>query len=242
MEDVSLSIREGETLGLAGESGCGKTTLARILLGLLPPTSGQVFFEGREITQKNGWTSALRRKIQIIFQDPFSSLNPRMRVGEIVGEPMVIHGLASGKALHRRVGTLLEKVGLDSRAAGRYPHEFSGGQRQRIGIARALTLSPRLIIADEPVSALDVSIQSQILNLLKDLQKEMRVAYLFIAHDLSVVKYISHRVAVMCQGRIVECEKTERLFESPSHPYTRRLLQSIPRLPKTKKGKNGGSH
>lgn len=228
---VDLAIRRGETLGLVGESGCGKSTLAKTIIGLYPPTAGKVFYENEEISRLSGRDrQPYQKKIQMVFQDPFSSLNPRKKVMHIVGQPMSIHGVASGQERQRRVLALLEKVGMDPAYAWRYPHQFSGGQRQRIGFARALACEPELVIADEPISALDVSIQAQILNLLMNLQEEFELTYLFVSHDLSVVKHISTRVAVMYLGFIVETAATEDIFDTPNHPYTRLLFSAIPSL------------
>jgi oligopeptide transport system ATP-binding protein len=229
VDDVSLTVNEGETLGLVGESGCGKSTLCRTILQLLDPTSGSVRFEGREIAGiSRGELRPLRRQMQMIFQDPFASLNPRKRVGQIVGDPMRLHGLASGAELKREVQELLERVGLSPEHYNRFPFEFSGGQRQRIGIARALGLKPKLIVADEPVSALDVSIQAQIINLLEDLQDEFGLTYIFVAHDLGVVRHVSDRIAVMYLGKVVESATAPVLYSNPVHPYTVALLSAVP--------------
>ena len=229
VDGVDLTVKEGETLGLVGESGCGKSTLCRAILQLLKPTSGSVRFEGREIVGlKSRAMRPVRREMQMIFQDPYASLNPRQRVGQIVGDPIRLHGLASGEELKRNVNELLERVGLGPEHYNRYPHEFSGGQRQRIGIARALALRPRLIIADEPVSALDVSIQAQIINLLEDLQDEFKLTYIFVAHDLGVIRHVSDRIAVMYLGKIVELGPADAVFSNPIHPYTLSLLAALP--------------
>ncbi len=229
VDDVSFEIREGETLGLVGESGCGKTTVGRTILRLTRATGGRVLYKGRNLFELSASRMRrLRREMQIIFQDPVGSLNPRMRVGRIVGEPLQVHGIASGDELRSRVGDLLARCGLWREAASRYPHEFSGGQRQRIGIARALALKPRLVICDEPTSALDVSIQSQILNLLKDLQDDSGLSYLFISHDMAVIHHVCDRIAVMLDGRIVEMGDRDQIINDPQHDYTRALLSAVP--------------
>ena len=229
VDGVTFSVPRGKTLGLVGESGCGKTTVGRTLLRLIPATSGEVIYKGEDFFAYHGEKlRRLRRQMQIIFQDPVSSLNPRMTIGNIIGEPIQVHGIARGRERDEMVASLLQRVGLDPSYAARYPHEFSGGQRQRIGIARALALAPDFIVCDEPVSALDVSIQSQILNLLQDLQRERNIAYLFIAHNLAVVEHFSDEVAVMYLGRIVEKASKRELYSNPKHPYTMALLSAVP--------------
>ena len=229
VDNISFFIRKGETLGLVGESGCGKTTTGRSILKLEEPTSGSVIFDGKNLIEMKGEVlRKMRAKMQPIFQDPFASLNPRMNVGDIIGEPLFVHGLASGKALNDKVNELLEMVGLAPEMAERYPHEFSGGQRQRIGIARALSASPSFIVCDEAVSALDVSIQGQIIKLLIKLREELNLTYLFISHDLSVVRHISDRVAVMYLGKIVEITTSDQIYSNPKHPYTISLLSAVP--------------
>ncbi len=239
VDGVNLRVDRGEAVGLVGESGCGKSTLGRLALRLIEPTSGKIYFEGRDLnTLGKEELRGLRKKMQIIFQDPFASLNPRMRVGEIITEPLVIHGLARDRELEERGAALLQKVGLPVDALRRYPHEFSGGQRQRIGIARALASGPTFMVADEPVSALDVSVQAQIINLLQDLRDELKLSFLFIAHDLNVVRHFSDRVAVMYLGRIVEIAPAEEIYLNPSHPYTEALLADIPVADPTLKKKH----
>jgi len=230
VDGVSLDIMPGETVGLVGESGCGKSTFGRVVLRLLDPTAGKVAFDGQDITDvSERELRPLRRRMQIIFQDPYSSLNPRMTVKATIGEAMRVHGLSNGGSEEeQKVASLMERVGLRPEQMSRYPHEFSGGQRQRIGIARALAVEPKFIVADEPISALDVSVQAQIVNLMSDLQEELGLAYLFIAHDLSVVEYLSHRVAVMYLGRVVELATAEELYSDTKHPYTKALLSAVP--------------
>lgn len=229
VDGITFDIRRGETLSLVGESGCGKSTAGRTILQLHKPTSGEVWFEGKDLATLRGEPlRKMRRKMQLIFQDPYASLSPRMKVGRIIAEPLKVHGISSGETRNARVEELLEIVGLNSGSGSRYPHEFSGGQRQRVGIARALALNPSFIICDEPISALDVSIQAQIVNLLKELQNKLGVTYLFIAHDLSMVRYISDRVAVMYLGNLMELAPQQELFKNPLHPYTQALLSAVP--------------
>ncbi len=229
VEKVSLKIRRGEVLGLVGESGCGKSTLGQTILNLYPPTSGQIFFEGANIQElKTGELRTLRRKMQIVFQDPYSSLDPRMPIGNAIAEPLIIHKMASGTELEDRVSASLKTVGLNPGLRNRYPHEFSGGQQQRIALARALAVTPSFLVADEPISSMDVSIQGQLINLLERLREQMGLTYLFISHDLRMVRHIADRVAVMYLGRIVEITDCDELFENPLHPYTQALLSAVP--------------
>ncbi|MBS4211048.1 ABC transporter ATP-binding protein [Neobacillus rhizophilus] len=228
VDGISLDVHRGETVGLVGESGCGKSTLGRMVVGLLEPTSGEVVFEGNSLLSKGRNKRDLGKKIQMVFQDPYSSLNPRMNVANIIAEPLVLHKIGTSSERKKRVDELLEKVGLTSAHGSRYPEEFSGGQRQRIGIARALALNPSLIVCDEPVSALDVSIQAQILNLLKEIQEDMGLSYIFIAHGLQAVKHISDRIVVMYLGKVMEISETDQLFEQPLHPYTEALISAVP--------------
>ncbi len=232
LDGVNLDVPSGRTTALVGESGCGKSTLGRLLLRLEPPSAGRIEYEGRDLADFDAAElRAFRRDAQIVFQDPFGSLNPRLTVGSMLREALSVHGIVRGGEVEERVGELLDRVGLDRAASGRYPHEFSGGQRQRIGIARALSVEPRFIVLDEPVSALDVSVQAQILNLLRDLQEEFELTYLFISHDLAVVRNLADRIAVMRAGRIVERGSTERVLNAPSHEYTRALLAAVPHIP-----------
>ena len=229
VDGLNFDIVRGETLGLVGESGCGKSTTGRAILQLYRPTDGEVYFEGDSLTEMKGESlRRMRRRMQMIFQDPYASLNPRMTVGDIIGEPLLVHNIAKGKERRERVQELLRVVGLNPYFVNRYPHEFSGGQRQRIGVARALAVQPEFIVCDEPISALDVSIQAQIINLLEDLQEEFNLTYLFIAHDLSVVRHISDRIAVMYLGKIVELTTRHELYDNPLHPYTQALLSAVP--------------
>lgn len=230
VDDISFNIKRGETVGLVGESGCGKSTVARVIIRLIEPTEGEIIFEGKDITKlSQNELRKIRRDMQIIFQDPYSALNPRMTVSEIISEPLEVHkAVNNNKEKQKRIQELLELVGLASYHANRYPHEFSGGQRQRIGIARALALNPKFIVADEPTSALDVSVRAQIINLMQDLQKELGLTYLFISHDLSVIRHICDRVLVMYLGKLVEIAQNEELYNSPLHPYTQALLSAVP--------------
>ena len=237
VDDVSFSLRQGETLGVVGESGCGKSTLARVLLRLIKPTAGKIFLDGVDLGQLTPRSlRAKRKQMQIVFQDAYASLDSRQKIGNIIAEPLVVHGIGSRATRRERVSELLKMVGLEPEAAHRYPHEFSGGQRQRIGIARAISLEPKLVVADEPVSALDVSIQSQVLNLLVDLRKKLDLSYIFISHDLAVVEHICDTIAVMYLGEIVEMTDSATLFNAPKHPYTRALMSAIPRPDPKRRG------
>ena len=238
VEDVSFSLRKGETLGVVGESGCGKSTLARVLLRLIEPTSGKIYIDGVDLSKLTPRDlRAKRKEFQMVFQDAYASLDSRQKIGNIIAEPLVVHGIGDRKTRRERVSNLLDMVGLEADAATRYPHEFSGGQRQRIGIARAISLEPKLVVADEPVSALDVSIQSQVLNLLVDLRKQLDLSYIFISHDLAVVEHICDTIAVMYLGEIVEMTDCETLFAAPKHPYTQALMSAIPRPDPKRRGK-----
>lgn len=237
VDDVSFSLRKGETLGVVGESGCGKSTLARVLLRLIEPTSGEIYIDGVDLSKLSPRNlRAKRREFQMVFQDAYASLDSRQKIGNIIAEPLIVHGIGDRRTRRQRVAKLLDMVGLEADAATRYPHEFSGGQRQRIGIARAISLEPKLVVADEPVSALDVSIQSQVLNLLVDLRKQLDLSYIFISHDLAVVEHICDTIAVMYLGEIVEMTDGETLFATPKHPYTQALMSAIPRPDPKRRG------